>query len=215
MVQIEAEAVYGRRQWPGRHRRPGPPRLRASSPSERLQELIELFVALCHAALHARRQQAVAGLDGRTDRPAAQPAAAAAEVLKPDELDVHHVRRALEFEGLDDEFVLPHLVVHAVELELAAIGLVRIAVAAAGLEVPMLDGHLEVTRSEPLLDQVGLGVSPKQRLHWSVEVPGQLHGQGVYGGGEVERVRHFSVPSLVSLVSLVSEIRANRASNWR
>src|ERR1700752_5320660 len=142
--------------------RPAPPRLRASSRSERLQELIELFVTLRHAALHARRQQAVAALDVRTDRPTGQSAAATAEVLEPHELDVHHVRRALEFEGLDDEFVVPHLVEHPVEVELAAIGLVRVAVAAAGLEVPVLDGHLEVTRSEPLLDQVGLGVGPKQ-----------------------------------------------------
>ena len=73
-----------------------------------LQQRIELLVALGHAALHAGRQQRVTRVGVRADGPTAQPAAAVAEVLEPHELDVHHVRRTLEFEGLDDELVLPH-----------------------------------------------------------------------------------------------------------
>jgi hypothetical protein len=97
---------------------------------------------------------------------------------------------------------------HPVETELAAVGLVYVAVAAAGLEVPVLDRHHQVARTQPLLDQVWLGVRPKQRIHRSVEVAGELHGQRVDRGVEVERVCHFSVPSL-------SVIAASRASNWR
>src|SRR6185312_12075050 len=46
---------------------------------QRLQHDVELLVALGHAAFHARRQQPVAGLEGRADGPAPQPAAAVAE----------------------------------------------------------------------------------------------------------------------------------------
>src|SRR5262245_3431701 len=71
--------------------------------SERLEQLVELFVALGHTALRARGQQAVAGLDRRAYRPAPQSAATVAEVFKPHEVQVDHIRCALEFECLDDE----------------------------------------------------------------------------------------------------------------
>ena len=35
---------------------------------------------------------------------------------------------------------------------------------------------------------------PEQCLHRCVELPGELHGQGVDGGGEVQCVRHFFIP---------------------
>ncbi len=68
------------------------------------------------------------------------------------------------------------------------------------LEVPLGDLHLEAVRAEPLLDQLGLGVRPEQGLHRSVELAGELHGQGVDRGVQVQCVRHFSVPFSVVLV---------------
>ena len=52
-----------------------------------------------------------------------QPAAAVAEVVEPHELDGDHVGGALELEGLDGEVVVADRVEHAVEAELAAVGL--------------------------------------------------------------------------------------------
>src|ERR1700730_7407674 len=82
------------------------------------------------------------------------------------------------------------------------VGFVHIAGAAAAFEVPVLDRHLQVMRPQPLLDQLGLGVRQEQGIHRCVEVAGELHGQGVDRGVEVERIRHFSVPSLwVSVIA--------------
>src|SRR5262249_26389571 len=66
----------------------GVPARGAARALQRLQQDVQLFVALDHAVFHARRQQPVAGLEGRADGPAPQPAAAVAEVLEPHELDV-------------------------------------------------------------------------------------------------------------------------------
>ena len=87
--------------------------------------------------------------------------AAVAEVLEAERLDAHHIRVALELEGLDDELIRPCDVEDAVEGELLALLVhVDVAVATPGPQVPALDLHVVAVRAEPLPYELRIGVSP-------------------------------------------------------
>src|SRR6478752_7586906 len=130
-------------------------------------QLLQAGVALDDAGLHPAGDHAIPGFDG------------------------DHVGVSLELERLDGEVVLPHHVEHAAEAVLAALPvLVDVAVAAAAGEVPVLDVHLVTVRSQPLPDQLGLGVRPEQGGDWGVELALDVDERHALGCGDGDRVRH-------------------------
>src|SRR5262245_4066819 len=98
------------------------------------EQLVELFVGLADAVLHAAGDHGVALLDRVADRLGDQ-AGAATEVLEGHGLQRHAVRLALVGERLHDAVDRPHLVEDAVEGVLAAVVAVDVAVRAAGTRV--------------------------------------------------------------------------------
>ena len=174
------------------HHFEGPVHHRAASSSSRRWYPSYMPVSMLLATMPSRDSTA------REHRVAADPRAAAAEVLERHRLDADDVGEALELERLDGELVGAHGVEHAVEGVLLAgrVG-VEVAVAAAGAEVVALDLHLVAARSEPLLDQVGFGVSPEHRLDGGVELALEVDERHALWGGDGERVGGHRCCSLV------------------
>src|SRR5207249_5008824 len=77
----------------------------------------------------------------------------------------------LEGEGLDDQLGRPHLVEAAMEAELVLASSVHVPVRTAGPAVEGVDAHLEIARTEPLDEQLGVGMCA-EHLGWrGVELP--------------------------------------------
>lgn len=111
------------------------------------------------------------GLEAVDQRGRDEPGAATAQVLEGQTLERHALGHALEGERLHDQLGGSDLVEAAVEAVLIVAADVQVAVRATGPAVPVIDAHREVAWSEPVHDQLGVGVGPEDLGRRCVELP--------------------------------------------
>src|SRR3954447_5839758 len=137
---------------------------------EAREEVVEALVAFVDAAFHPARDHGVTRLDRlmRGMDPHNRPIASRFEGQRV-ERDVTGC--ALELEGLRHPRRGRLAVEDAVEGVRVAIRVaVRVAPSTAVASVVLVDRHLVVLRAEPLLDQLGICVSSKEKVDGSVEL---------------------------------------------
>jgi len=161
-------------------------------------QLVQLFEALGHPALHPAGDHGIAGLHGLVDRgrPDERPAA---EVLEHQRVERHVAGCALELEGLRDPVRRRGPVEDAAEPVLRAVGVdAHVSPGASVPDVELVHAHREAAWAKPLGEELGLRVGAKDKLTRCGDLPLEAHERGAGVGSEAHGRGHGTRSSCVA-----------------